>query len=80
MTEKHQLQNNFSSLTQKNLELENKVNGFQLQSDLDSLNKSGPVSFFMYSELKNWADSRQYCRDRGADLVIINTEEKQVSL
>ncbi len=80
MTEKHQLQNNFSSLTQKNLELENKVNGFQLQSDLDSLNKSGPVSFFMSSELKNWADSRQYCRDRGADLVIINTEEKQVSL
>ncbi|KTF82197.1 hypothetical protein cypCar_00033741 [Cyprinus carpio] len=31
----------------------------------------------MSSELKSWSDSRQYCRERGADLVIINTEEKQ---
>ncbi len=38
------------------------------------------VVFFMSTELKSWSDSRQYCRDRGADLVIINTEEKQVSL
>uniref|UniRef100_A0A672QET7 C-type lectin domain-containing protein n=1 Tax=Sinocyclocheilus grahami TaxID=75366 RepID=A0A672QET7_SINGR len=38
------------------------------------------LCFFKSSELKSWSDSRQYCRDRGADLVIINTEEKQVSL
>uniref|UniRef100_A0A9J7Z1L2 Si:ch73-343l4.8 n=1 Tax=Cyprinus carpio carpio TaxID=630221 RepID=A0A9J7Z1L2_CYPCA len=31
----------------------------------------------MSTELKSWSDSRQYCRDCGADLVIINTEEKQ---
>ncbi|XP_042605626.1 CD209 antigen-like protein 2 [Cyprinus carpio] len=37
----------------------------------------GPVCFFMSTELKSWSDSRKYCRDRGADLVIINTEEKQ---
>uniref|UniRef100_A0A9J7ZEZ0 C-type lectin domain-containing protein n=1 Tax=Cyprinus carpio carpio TaxID=630221 RepID=A0A9J7ZEZ0_CYPCA len=43
-------------------------------------NLCGPVCFFMSTELKSWSDSRQYCRDRGADLVIINTEEKQVSL
>ncbi len=40
----------------------------------------GSVCFFVSTELKSWSDSRQYCRDRGADLVIINTEEKQVSL
>uniref|UniRef100_A0A8C2A1W4 C-type lectin domain-containing protein n=1 Tax=Cyprinus carpio TaxID=7962 RepID=A0A8C2A1W4_CYPCA len=81
MTEKHQLQNNFNALSQKNLELETRVKDLiakknQLQRDFDSLNK-GPVCFFMSTELKSWFDSRQYCRDRGADLVIINTEEKQ---
>ncbi|RXN05990.1 CD209 antigen-like protein [Labeo rohita] len=33
--------------------------------------------FFMSTEKKSWSDDRQYCRDRGADLVIINSEEKQ---
>uniref|UniRef100_A0A8C2CB30 CD209 antigen-like protein E n=1 Tax=Cyprinus carpio TaxID=7962 RepID=A0A8C2CB30_CYPCA len=37
----------------------------------------GPDGLFMSTELKSWSDSRQYCRERGADLVIINTEEKQ---
>ncbi len=36
--------------------------------------------FFVSTELKSWSDSRQYCRDHGSDLIIINTEEKQVSL
>ncbi|XP_050965400.1 CD209 antigen-like protein C isoform X1 [Labeo rohita] len=65
MIEKHQLQNNFSSLkkTLKKLELETRVTSLSC--------------FFMSTELKNWSDSRQYCRDRGADLVIIKSEEKQ---
>ncbi|XP_050965473.1 C-type lectin domain family 4 member E isoform X2 [Labeo rohita] len=33
--------------------------------------------FFMSNKKNSWSDSRQYCRDRGADLVIINSEEKQ---
>uniref|UniRef100_A0A673KUH9 C-type lectin domain-containing protein n=1 Tax=Sinocyclocheilus rhinocerous TaxID=307959 RepID=A0A673KUH9_9TELE len=37
----------------------------------------GPDEFYISDEEKSWSDSRQYCRDRGADLVIINTEEKQ---
>uniref|UniRef100_A0A8C2A1W3 C-type lectin domain-containing protein n=1 Tax=Cyprinus carpio TaxID=7962 RepID=A0A8C2A1W3_CYPCA len=127
MTEKHQLQNNFSSLSQKNLELETRVKDLtaeknQLQRNVEPLNKKkleletelrnlsgqglyesiytysctlmstiifvccicllkGNGRLFISTELKSWSDSRQqYCRDRGADLVIINTEEKQVSL
>ncbi len=134
MTEKHQLQNNFSSLTQKNLELETRVKDLtaeksQLQRSVESLSQKnlvleskvtslseelkketskrgqykhlllflcffifnvdgfikymfrcGSGCFFVPTELKSWSDSRQYCRDRGADLIIINTEEKQVSL
>uniref|UniRef100_A0A8C2BK53 C-type lectin domain-containing protein n=1 Tax=Cyprinus carpio TaxID=7962 RepID=A0A8C2BK53_CYPCA len=69
--EKNQLINRESDLTaEKN----------QLRRDFESLNNKGPISFFMSTERKSWSDSRQYCRDRGADLVIINTEEKQVSL
>ncbi|KAL1276166.1 hypothetical protein QQF64_035789 [Cirrhinus molitorella] len=37
----------------------------------------GPDGLFMSDELKSWSDSRQYCKDRGGDLVIINSEEKQ---
>uniref|UniRef100_A0A8C1PGR7 Si:ch73-343l4.8 n=1 Tax=Cyprinus carpio TaxID=7962 RepID=A0A8C1PGR7_CYPCA len=43
-------------------------------------NLCGSGWFFMPTHAKNWSDSRQYCRERGADLIIINTEEKQVSL
>uniref|UniRef100_A0A8C2GJT1 C-type lectin domain-containing protein n=1 Tax=Cyprinus carpio TaxID=7962 RepID=A0A8C2GJT1_CYPCA len=124
MTEKHQLQNNFSSLSQKNLELETRVKDLtaeknQLQRNVEPLNKKkleletelrnlsgqglyesiytysctlmstiifvccicllkGNGRLFISTELKSWSDSRQYCRDRAADLVIINTEEKQI--
>ncbi|XP_073697624.1 C-type lectin domain family 4 member E-like [Garra rufa] len=37
----------------------------------------GPDGLFICNELKSWSDSRQYCRDRGADLIIIDSEEKQ---
>uniref|UniRef100_A0A8C2GJK9 C-type lectin domain-containing protein n=1 Tax=Cyprinus carpio TaxID=7962 RepID=A0A8C2GJK9_CYPCA len=39
----------------------------------------GNGRLFISTELKSWSDSRQYCRDRAADLVIINTEEKFIS-
>ncbi|XP_067261363.1 CD209 antigen-like protein E [Chanodichthys erythropterus] len=58
----NRLQDNYTDLTQKKLELETRVTSLRF--------------FFISSEL-NWSESRKYCRDRGADLVIINTEEKQ---
>ncbi|XP_065146855.1 C-type lectin domain family 4 member M-like isoform X2 [Paramisgurnus dabryanus] len=33
--------------------------------------------YYISSEMKNWNESRRYCRERGADLIIINNKEEQ---
>ncbi|ROL53380.1 C-type lectin domain family 17, member A [Anabarilius grahami] len=33
--------------------------------------------YFISSEKKNWTESRKYCTDRGADLIIINNRAEQ---
>nr|XP_055064556.1 CD209 antigen-like protein A [Misgurnus anguillicaudatus] len=33
--------------------------------------------YFISSEQKSWTESRRYCRERGADLIIINNKEEQ---
>ncbi|KAA0721799.1 Collectin-10 Collectin-1 [Triplophysa tibetana] len=69
--ERDQLQINIKSMSEMKLELETKVKNL---SDILMKNTSG---YFITNEEKSWTDSRQFCRDRGGDLVIINTEEEQ---
>ncbi|KAI7810723.1 putative C-type lectin domain family 4 member E [Triplophysa rosa] len=72
--ERDQLWQNITSMTQKERELETKVKNFSVALKEKF---SGSCSYFISSEKKNWTDSRRFCRDRGGDLVIINTEEEQ---
>lgn len=67
--EREELQKRFNSMSQKKLELETKVKNLN-----DALMKK---SVYISTEEKSWSDGRQFCRDCGGDLIIINTGEKQ---
>ncbi|KAI7810945.1 putative C-type lectin domain family 4 member E-like [Triplophysa rosa] len=73
--ERDELQINLKSMSETKSELETRVKHLN-----DTLMKStsGSCRYFISSEEKSWSDSRRFCRSRGGDLVIINTEEEQV--
>ncbi|CAK6969799.1 CD209 antigen-like protein E [Scomber scombrus] len=54
----------------------------EILDELSSFCRDGCTSFnnsfyYISSETKNWEDSRQDCKERGADLVIVNSKEEQ---
>ncbi|XP_056592131.1 CD209 antigen-like protein E [Triplophysa dalaica] len=68
--EREELQINLTYTIQKTL---------QLEAELKKWNsEKGLGWYFISREKKNWTESRQHCRDRGGDLVIIHTEEEQM--
>ncbi|KAF5897166.1 antigen like protein, partial [Clarias magur] len=77
-TECNQLQTSYNNLTierdQLQRERDEYLRKFCDQGKCFAFNSS---LYFMSNEKKKWTESREDCRKRGADLVIINNKEEQ---
>ncbi|KAK9976415.1 hypothetical protein ABG768_021620 [Culter alburnus] len=73
--EKSQLQSTINALNQKILQLESKVTS--LSAELRQAYEKGSRWIFLSTGVGTWSEGRQYCWNMGADLIIINSEQKQ---
>ncbi|KAB5518551.1 hypothetical protein PHYPO_G00167360 [Pangasianodon hypophthalmus] len=89
-TENNQLQTRYNNLTKERDQLQTKYNNLtkerdQLQKDREELQRLSKLGWMYFSSSvyyistveKSWNESKQYCSERGADLVIINSKEEQ---
>ncbi|XP_026089438.1 CD209 antigen-like protein C [Carassius auratus] len=73
--ERQHLLTKITNLTEERDELKSERN--DLQKFADGLKCHQSTLYFFSSEKKNWNESRRYCRERKADLIIINNREEQ---
>ncbi|XP_049328648.1 CD209 antigen-like [Astyanax mexicanus] len=83
--ERDQLQTSYTNLTAERDQLQTSYTNLTAERDglQRRLSELGWVYFnsslyYVSNEKKNWTESRDDCRERGSDLVIINSREEQV--
>ncbi|XP_060744781.1 CD209 antigen-like protein C [Tachysurus vachellii] len=81
--EKDQLQTRYNTQTKEKDQLQTRYNTLTEEREkLHSICKLGWACFsssvyYISHDEMNWADSREYCKRKGADLMIINNKEEQ---
>ncbi|XP_039675700.1 CD209 antigen-like protein E isoform X2 [Perca fluviatilis] len=72
--ETDQLQTRYDQLSSNYSQIQRKVSEKWCP---DGWKRSGCSCYFKSNETKTWFRSREYCQQRGADLVVINSKEEQ---
>ncbi|XP_049900127.1 asialoglycoprotein receptor 2-like isoform X2 [Epinephelus moara] len=75
--ERDQLQKRFEAITKDKNDLPTKLLSDTEKNRCDRWVKLGSSCYYVSTEQKTWTESRKECQSKGADLVIINSEEEQ---
>ncbi|XP_039907918.1 CD209 antigen-like protein C isoform X3 [Simochromis diagramma] len=75
-----QLQSRYDELSKNHSQLQEEVKKLKEKIEEkcpEEWTRFGSSCYFKSTESKTWSDSRRDCQDKGADLVMINSEEEQ---